>query len=126
MELCTQSAGLVRKPPVPNGPTITVVFGGDENGPDVGLVRVHVPAGASMPAHSHSGSDVILTPVTGDVRISNTEESIDVHTGDSLLVRKDEKVSLTNPGHSEAQVIVAAGPPNFVAGIREWPEPPAA
>lgn len=123
MELIRQTEGLVRKPAAPNSPTVTVVFGGEEGGPDVGLVRVHVPPGAGMGAHRHGGSDVILTPTTGMVVIRKGQDSIEVQTGDSALVRKDEEVSLTNPGSQEAQVIVAAGPPGFVAGIRGWPEP---
>ncbi len=125
MQLRKEAEGLVRKPPAPNGPVVTVFFGGEEGGPDVGLVRVHVPAGAGMPAHRHNGSDVILAPVVGWVRISKGEESIEVHAGDSALIRKDEEVSLTNPGSEPAHVIVAAGPAEFVAGIREWPEPDA-
>jgi len=125
MELCRGSQGLVRKPPAPDGPTVTVVFGGEEGGPDVGLVRVHVPVGGGMPAHSHGGSDVILTTVTGQVRLTADGVSVDVDPGDSILVRKDETVSLTNPGDVPAQVVVAAGPTNFLADIRRLPEPPA-
>lgn len=125
MELIRQGEGLVRKPPFPNSPTVTVVFGGDDGGPDVGLVQVRIPPGAGMGAHRHNGSDVILTPTSGMVVIAKGQESVEVHAGDSALVRKDEEVSLTNPGSEEAQVIVAAGPPAFVAGIRGWPEPDA-
>lgn len=124
MELCRGVDGLVRKPPIANGPTVTVLFGGDEGGPDVGLVRVHVPAGAGMPAHSHNGSDVILATITGQIRVSKMEESFDLQSGDSVLVRKDEEVSLINPGAAAAEVIVAVGPANFIAGIRNWPRPP--
>lgn len=125
MQLRKEAEALVRKPPAPNSPVVTVFFGGEEGGPDVGLVRVQVPAGAGMSAHRHNGSDVILAPVVGWVRISKGEEAIDVHVGDSALVLKDEAVSLTNPGSETAHVIVAAGPADFVAGIREWPEPDA-
>lgn len=121
MQLRKQAEGLVRKPPVPNSPTLTVFFGGDDGSPDLGLVRVQVPAGAGMPPHRHNGSDVILAPVTGWVRISKDEESIDVYTGDCALIRKDEEVSMTNPGEQTADVIVAAGPAHFVANIRQWP-----
>lgn len=69
-----------------------------------------------MTAHRHNGSDVILTP---------TEESIEVHAGDSAPVHKNEEVSLTNPGSQTVEIIVAAGPAHFVAGIRRWPEPTA-
>ncbi|PKV99918.1 mannose-6-phosphate isomerase-like protein (cupin superfamily) [Amycolatopsis echigonensis] len=110
---------------MPNAPTVTVFFGGEEGGPDVGLVRVRIPVGTSLPHHTHGGSDVILAPIAGLIRISTDDESIDAHPGDSVLVRKDDEVSLANPGEVEAQVIVAAGPPNFVGGIRQWPEPPA-
>lgn len=125
MKLVKHEEGLLRRPPVLNAPTVTVVLGGVEGGPDVGLVRVSVPAGGGMAAHRHSGSDVILTPTVGMVRITKGEESVEAHVGDSVLVDKDEEVALTNPGSSAAEVIVAAGPANFVASIRRWPEPVA-
>ena len=123
MQLVTQQEASLRQPPAPNAPTVQVILGGVPGGPDVGLVRVHVPAGAGMAAHRHNGSDVILTPIAGVVRISKGEQSVEVRVGDSVLVGKDEEVSLMNPGSSAAEVIVAAGPANFVARIREWPEP---
>lgn len=123
MELVRRAAAALRQPPAPDAPTVEVFFGGTADGPDVGLVRVHVPAGSGMPAHRHNGSDVILSPVVGSVRISKGEESIDVHVGDSALIRRDEAVALTNPGDTAAEVIVAAGPADFVTGILAWPEP---
>lgn len=125
MELVKHDEGLVRQPPIPNAPTVTVLIGGVEGGPDVGLVRVHVPPGAGMPAHRHQGSDVILTPISGMVRIAKGTESVDVNVGDSVLVGKDEAVALSNPGSEPAEVLVAAGPASFVSGIRNWPEPTA-
>lgn len=122
MQLVKYGEGALRQPPVPNAPTVEVVLGGVEGGPDVGLVRVRIPAGAGMSAHRHSGSDVILTPIVGLVRISKGDESVEAHVGDSVLVEKDEEVALTNPGSSPAEVIVAAGPASFVASIRRWPE----
>lgn len=62
-------------------------------------------------------------PVAGTVTISKGAESVTVNTGDAALVRKDEAVSLANRGPEPAHVIVAAGPADFVAGIRAWPEP---
>lgn len=121
MKLVKHGDGLVRRPPTPNAPTVTVVFGGEEGGPDVGLVRVHLSAGAGMRAHRHNGSDVILTSLTGSVRIGKGDEIIDVHVGDSALIGKDEAVSLTNPGRDDAEVLVAAGPADFIKGIRAWP-----
>ncbi len=123
MELIKHDEGLLRQPPMPNAPTVTVLIGGVEGGPDVGLVRVQVPPGAGMSAHRHQGSDVILTPTSGMVRITKGTESVEVNVGDSVLVGKDEAVALTNPGSEPADLLVAAGPANFVAGIRNWPEP---
>ncbi len=123
MELVKHAEGLRRQPRVPNAPTVTVILGGNEDGPSLGLVHVHVPPGGGMPAHRHNGSDVILTPTAGMVRIIKDEETVEVHVGDSVLIGRDEKVALMNPGDSAAEVIVAAGPAHFVAGIRGWPEP---
>lgn len=122
MQLRKETEALVRKPPVPNSPVATVFFGGEEDGPDIGMVRVQVPVGARMPAHRHNGSDVILAPLVGWVQVSKGEETIEVHPGDAALIRKDEEVSLTNPGSETAHLIVAAGPASFVASIRKWPQ----
>ncbi len=121
MELVRAGEGTRRRPPAPNAPTVEVLFGGDDRSPDVGVVRVSVPAGAAMPEHDHGGSDVVLIPVTGSVEISDTAKTISVGVGDAALVRKDERVSLRNPASSDVEVIVAAGPPKFVASIRAWP-----
>lgn len=121
MELIKTNEGTTHQP-APGAPTVRVLFGGKEGGPDVGLVRVHVPVGAGMPAHRHSGSDVILTTMTGLVRISKGDDNVEVHPGDSVLITKDEAVALTNPGPSAAEVLVAAGPAHFVETIRAWPE----
>ncbi|MDN5816475.1 MAG: cupin domain-containing protein [Micrococcaceae bacterium] len=124
MDLIKANEGTARQP-APGAPTATPIFGGVEGGPDVGLVRVKVPAGAGMPAHRHSGSDIILTTITGMVRISIGDESVEVHPGDSVLITKDEAVSLANPGTSAAEVLVAAGPAHFIETVRAWPEPTA-
>lgn len=122
MELRSRGEGVVRRPPVPDGPTVEVLFGGDEGGPDVGLVRVEVPPGAGMPEHDHGGSDVVLVPLEGAVEISQGGEVIAVGVGDAALVRKDERVALRNPGDQVAHLVVAAAPVAFVAGIRGWPD----
>lgn len=125
MELRKHGDALVRKPPVDGAPTITILFGGDPGGPAVGVVQVEVPPGGRMPEHRHGGSDVVLVPVAGTVTISKGTESITVNTGDAALVSKDEAVSLANGGAEPARIVVAAGPADFVAQIRQWPEPDA-
>lgn len=124
MQLRTASEALVRTAPSPNGPTLAVFFGGGEgDSPDLGVLRVTVPPGAGMPPHRHNGSDVILVPTAGRVVISKGEEEIEVTLGDAALIGREEEVALTNPDATEAQVIVAAGPADFVSGIRDWPTP---
>ncbi|MCY1159594.1 MAG: cupin protein [Citricoccus sp.] len=122
MELRTAENSPRHRLPGANTPTVTVVFGGEAGGPDVGLVRVRVPAGGGMPAHRHGNSDVVVTPVSGQVTISDGESSVDVGVGSSALVLKDEEVSLTNSGKEAAELLVSAGPADFVAGVRRWPE----
>jgi quercetin dioxygenase-like cupin family protein len=102
-----------------------VLFGGDDGGPGVGVVRVEVPAGAVMPEHSHGGSDVVLVSVDGTIEITKGPDTLVIEAGDAALVRSDETVALRNPGAQAAEVLVAAGPPHFVAGIRQWPDAPA-
>lgn len=121
MQLRKASDSPVGQAPLPDSPTITVYFGGGEGeSADVGVVRVVVPPGAGMPPHRHNGSDIVLVPVAGQVRLSQASESIDVHVGDAAFIGKDEVVSLTNPGEQEAELIVAAGPATFVSTVRSW------
>lgn len=87
MELVRYGHGVLPRQSVPNAPTLTVIFRGTEGYPDVGLVRV--PAATGMSSHQHNGSDVILTSTAKVVRTSKSEESAEVHVGDSGLVRKD-------------------------------------
>lgn len=122
MELIKAGEATRKRPPTPNAPTVEVLFGGDDGGPDVGVVRVSVPVGAAMPEHDHGGSDVVLSPVAGSIEITGGGESISVGVGDTALVRKQEKVSLRNAGNVVAEVIVAAAPPAFVGSIRAWPD----
>ncbi len=121
MEFRSRGDGVVRQPPFPGAPVVEVLFGGDENGPDVGLVRVDIPPGAGMPEHDHGGSDVILVPIVGTVEVTKGDEAVSVGVGDTLLVRKEERVALRNPTDTTAHVVVAAAPTTFVTAIRCWP-----
>lgn len=121
MKLIKRSEAPVHSPASPNAPTVTVYVGGPDDPQDVGMVRVSIPAGAGMPPHKHNGSDVIISPVVGHVVITKGEESIEVHVGDAALVTRDEEVSLANPTDEVAEVIVSAGPADFISGILNWP-----
>ena len=120
MKLRTAADAAVRKPPLPDSPVISVFFGGQEESGDLGLIKVSVPPGAGMPPHRHHGSDVILIPVVGFVRIVKGEEQIDVYPGDAAFIDKSEAVSLTNAGSQEAQLFVAAGPASFIRTVLAW------
>lgn len=121
MRLMNHQSAPVHSARFPDSPQVTVLFGGDDDGSDIGMVRVGVPAGAGMPAHRHSGSDVILTPITGAVRVTKDEQVVDLGVGQSLLILKDEAVALTNPHQEPAELTVAAGPAAFISTVRGWP-----
>lgn len=120
MKLISGSQALARSP-MPNGPVATVLLGGTGDSDDVGMIRVDVSPGAAMPPHRHHGSDVILTAVSGAVRISEGDDAVDVGNGDAVLVCKDELVGLSNPHDEPARLLVAAGPADFVDAVRRWP-----
>lgn len=126
MEFRKEADSFVRGNGQPDSPVINVYFGGEEDSTDVGVLRVRIPVGTGgMTEHSHAGSDVVITPMVGFVRIGKGDESYDVHVGDSVLIYKDEKVTLGNPGTEDAVVLVSAGPANFAAQVRSWPAPGA-
>ena len=64
-----------------------------------------------------------VMPQVGSVEISSGADTIVVAAGDAALVRREEHVSLRNPNQTDAEVIVAAAPPAFLAKMRAWPEP---
>ena len=104
-------------------PTITVLFGGDHDSEQVGMVRVSMPPSSRMPSHRHGGSDTILAPVIGHVRVTKADQVAELGPGDALLILKYESVTLENPHEEPAEVLVAAGPAGFVSAIRREPRP---
>lgn len=125
MEVRTRGDG-PRHQPAPGAPLVEVLFGGEPGGPDLGVIHIEVPVGASMPAHTHGGSDIVLLPLEGAVEITKDGDTVRVGVADAILIHKDEAVALRNAGDQPAQLIVAAAPPAFVAGVRSWPEVPTA
>lgn len=121
MEFMGSGTAPIHSPNMPNSPRVAVIFGGAGDIADVGMVKVTVPAGAGMPPHRHNGSDVILTPTRGSVRVTKDGQSVDVGVGDALLIGKDEAVALANPHDEVAELIVAAGPATFVSAVSHWP-----
>lgn len=55
------------------------------------------------------------------MELLKVEEVAEVGPGDAVLVRKEEAVGLANPGDETAELVVAAGPANFVAAARAMP-----
>lgn len=104
----------------PETALVSVLFG-ERTGGDLGMLRVMVPPGRGMTPHRHNGSDVILLPLVGTVRITKGEESVDIAAGDALLIQKDEAVSLSNLTQDAAELIVAVAPINFVSVVETWP-----
>ncbi|MEO6955669.1 MAG: cupin domain-containing protein, partial [Antricoccus sp.] len=95
-----------------DSPSVTVLFREDDDA-DIGMVRVDIPPGAGMPQHRHNGSDVILTPVAGAVRVIKEGAATDVQVGDVLLILKDEIVELTNPHDDPAEITVTTTLPHL-------------
>ncbi|TWP34966.1 cupin domain-containing protein [Leekyejoonella antrihumi] len=122
MELMTRQDAPVHATHGTNSPSIEVLFGGKRDSEEIGLVRLTVPAGVSMPSHRHAGSDVILAAVAGSVRITKGDQIVDLEVGDALLIFKYESVALANPHQQTAEVLVAAGPAAFISTVRRWPK----
>ncbi len=104
-----------------DGPTISVLFGANRDSDQVGMVRVTMPPSSHMPPHRHGGSDTILAPVKGSVRVTKAGEPVDLDPGDALLILKYESVTLENPHQQPAEVLVAAGPAGFISAVRRAP-----
>lgn len=124
MKLVTSADAAQRSPNSDNAPIISVFFGAEGDSADIGVLRIKVPGNrGGMPPHRHNGSDIVITPLVGSVVIAKEGESIEVKVGDSLQILRDEAVSLTNPNVEDAEILVSAGPADFVRhGVLNMPE----
>ena len=124
MKLVTAQEVSKRRPNKENGPTISVYFGGEGDSADIGVIKITVPpSGGGMAPHKHNGSDIVISPLSGSVVIAKEDESLEVKVGDSILILRDELVSLSNNNAEEAVVLVSAGPADFISkGVLSMPE----
>lgn len=124
MKLVTRADTDTRSPQRENAPTISVYFGAEGDSDAIGLIRIQVPPhGGGMPPHRHNGSDIVIAPIIGSVVIATAAETLEVKVGDAIQILRDESVSLSNPGSEPAEVLVAAGPADFIRqGVLAMPE----
>lgn len=111
-----------RRQAAPGAPLAEVVIGADE-GLGAGVVEVVVPAGAMMPDHAHGGSETLLVPQTGHLRLTEAASGrvTELVPGTLATIPIGQKVSLENPGSDEARMLVILTPPDFAAAVATWP-----
>ena len=108
---------------MPGAPIAEVVIG-SEHGGELGVVSVTVPAGAMMPDHAHGGSETLLIPQEGHLRLVDSESGVvtELEPGVLATIPIGHKVSLENPGADDASMLVILAPPDFAAAVATWPE----
>jgi hypothetical protein len=79
-----------------------------------------------MPEHDHAGSDVVVMPEDGSIDLLQNGSTTSLGPGAIAVIGRKERVAVRNPASQPVTLLVVAGPTDFVAGLRRWPEPPAA
>jgi quercetin dioxygenase-like cupin family protein len=80
-----------------------------------GVLRVTVPAGATIPPHDHGACEALLIPVSGDLLLVGSGGRVErLQTGRLAVVAAHERVSVQNAGSEPAVMLACFSPPEFV------------
>jgi quercetin dioxygenase-like cupin family protein len=98
--------------PAAQGPALRL---DPENGPfeNLAAVRIQVPAGGAIPAHSHGASELLLTGVTGTVQASCTCGTKTVAPGTFAMLPAGKEITLENNGSDDATVLAVFSQSEF-------------
>lgn len=112
-----------RRRPIPGGPVANIVIGAAEGWP-VGVVQVRVPPGGTMPPHTHGESATTLIPLAGAllIRPERRDDVAELRSGTLVTIPAGERVSVENPGPTEARFLVFLTPPDFARIAEGWRE----
>jgi quercetin dioxygenase-like cupin family protein len=101
---------------------VDVVIGADR-GLGLGVVDVTVPAGAAMAEHAHGGSETLLIPQEGRLRLIESESGAvtELEPGCLATIPIGLHVSLENPETSDARMLVVLAPADFAGAVAGWP-----
>jgi len=104
------------------GPTAEVLIGLKDHWP-MGVAHVVLPPGGGMPEHDHSSSAALLIPIEGRVTLVDAEGegSFDLEAGSVATIPVGHRVSIANPGETDAKLMVVFDPPDFTKQLDSWP-----
>lgn len=104
------------------GPSAEVLVGLKDHWP-MGVAHVVLPAGGGMPEHDHSSSSTMLIPIEGTVTLIDAEGDgiLELEPGSVATIPIGHRVAISNPGGSEAKLMVVFDPPDFTRQLESWP-----
>ncbi|MFE0099889.1 cupin domain-containing protein [Streptomyces sp. NPDC059009] len=90
-----------------------------ESGPfkELAAVRITVPAGGVIPAHSHGASELLLTGVSGTVEAACACGAKTVVPGSFAMLPAGKEISLTNHGAEEATLLAVFSQSEFTESL---------
>ncbi|HET6633822.1 MAG TPA: cupin domain-containing protein [Streptomyces sp.] len=109
-----------RQAPIPDGPSVAplVPTGTSDR---VAVLHMELPAGGSLPDHSHGPSEIVLVPLSGTFTVRHDGQEHRLAAGAAAHIATGERVSLHNPGDEPARLMIVASPPDFAAHPESWP-----
>jgi quercetin dioxygenase-like cupin family protein len=95
---------------------------GGADADQLAVIRVTIPAGASLPPHDHGESEAVLIPLAGELLVSAAGGRVErLQAGGLAVISAHERVSVQNPGREPASMLVCMAPPTFVEALRRQP-----
>ncbi|MGC8936646.1 MAG: cupin domain-containing protein [Candidatus Methanomethylicaceae archaeon] len=86
----------------------------------VSMIRLNLPSGIVVPAHSHR-NNIVAMVLRGKLDISEGNAKITVKEGDLFLIPGGNKVGISNPYSSDAEILSVTYPSPY-SNIEELKE----
>ncbi|WP_199548445.1 cupin domain-containing protein [Streptomyces sp. N35] len=84
---------------------------------ELAAVRIQVPAGGTIPAHSHGASELLLTGIAGVVEASCKCGAKTVEPGTFAMLPAGKEITLVNDGEQDATVLAVFSQSEFTEAL---------
>lgn len=95
------------------GQRVRCLLDGDKTRGTMSVFLIEAPAGAGVPAHTHSIEDEGFVVLEGEIEGTRRGKAFRLRAGEALYSASGEEHSFRNPGPGEARLLVITRPAGF-------------
>lgn len=121
MRVVVPGHGLVRRAPLPLGPSVEILVDEQDNAGQIAAAHLTIPAGGGMPEHTHGDSAALLIMLDGELRIRSGDREDTLVPGTLVYVARGERIGLANGAGRPATVLAVFAPADFIRTPTRWP-----